>query len=524
MLTGRNVVNWTKIEPGTRPWRSEWRAQYGVAYALVLVAAVGACYICLQLGHELAWSMAAIAVGVATLIAFFKWPIVMFAALLFVGDFKTIPAKGISLSDPTLLIFLLCCGAIVTDWLRGSISAHPGWSLRHLFAGQVSKISLFMLFTALLAFSFLYTPAEQYGRTKLLRFLTFETVAFFGPILLLKNGKALRPLLWAMIVLSFPLLAREIIRVWHPSLQVLVGDVDVTEMGHGAAFGAAILIALYSRLIHSRIWLVCVLGLMSVGMVTAAARTPALSLGLTLVISPFVLRTSSPHLRLRRMLFVLSLITILCTLTFLWVRNTAALGAKLAAKQNEVVSMVSGSTERHGTIARRLDFYNSALDAVTQHPFTGLGLGGWSVFYSEQIGGQKLWTYPHDLLLEVASEQGLPGLALLLGLLTSLFYSASKVAKYPQFAFLFPVFTFEVFNRVFTGSIEDRSLWFWFGMVVALSRMVHHSELRTGGSSRNVRLGPSERDILHTRPTVAGMRPTLRRGAASKSLQQRVGG
>jgi O-antigen ligase len=450
------------------------------------MAAVGASYVCSQLGYEPAWAMAAIAVGAATLIAFFKWPILMFAGLLFVGDFKTIPAKGISLSDPTMLIYLLCCGAILMDWLRGSIRAHSEWSLSHLFAGQVLKISLFKLFTAVLAFSFLYTPAVQYGKMKLLRFLTFETLAFFGPILLLKNEKALRPLLWAMIVLGLPLLAREISRVRHPSLQVLLGDVDVTELGHGAAFGAAILIALYSRLIHSRILLVCVLGLMSVGMVTAAARTPALSLLLTLVISPFALRASSPHLRLRTMLPILSLITIVGALTFLLVRNTPALRARLTAKQDEVVSMVSGSTGRHGTMARRLDFYNSALVAVAQHPVTGLGLGGWSVFYSGQIEGQKLWTYPHDLLLEVASEQGLPGLAVLLGLLASLFYSAWKVSKYPQFAFLLPVLIFEVLNRVFTGSVEDRRLWFWFGVVVALSRMVYNSEVCAGWPSRDV--------------------------------------
>jgi parallel beta-helix repeat protein len=95
--------------------------------------------------------------------------------------------------------------------------------------------------------------------------------------------------------------------------------------------------------------------------------------------------------------------------------------------------------------------------------------------------------------------------------LASLFYSAWKVAKYPQFAFLLPVFIFEVFNRVFTGSIEDRNLWFWFGMVVALSRMVHHSELCAGWTSRIVPMGASERDILHTRPSVGGIRPTLTR-------------
>lgn len=492
-------MDWPTSESGTRRWRSEWQAEHVVTCVLLLIAAVGACYICSQREDDPTWAIAAIAVGAGSLIAFVKWPILMFAGLLFVGDFKTIPAKEMSFSDPTMLIYLLCCGAIVTDWVRSSVNVNAGWSLHHLCAGQALTISIFILFTSLLALSFLYTPAEQYGRTKLLRFMSFETLAFFGPILLLKNEKGLRHLLWAMIVLSLPLLAKEVIRVWHPSPQVLLGEVDVTEIGHGAAFGAAILIALYSRLIGSRILLMCILALMSVGMVTAAARTPALSLLLTIVTSTIVLRASSTHLRLRTMLPIFSLITILCVLTFWFVRNTAALHAKLEAKQDEVVSMASGSADGHGTIARRLDFYNSALDAVAQHPFTGLGLGGWSVFYSGQVPSHKLWTYPHDLLLEVASEQGLPGLALLLGLLASLFYSAWKVAKYPQFAFVLPVLMFEVFIHMFTGSVEDRNLWFWFGMVVALSRIVHHSELRAGWPRRTIPILASEQVHLSHR-------------------------
>jgi O-antigen ligase len=459
-------------------WRSGGRTGYGVAYALLLLVTIVACYSCLQLGYEPAWAMAAIAVGAGILIAFCKWPILMFAGLVFVGQFKTIPAKGISLSDPTMLMFLLCCGAIAVDWLRGLISAHSEWSLAHLFAGQAFRIGLFMLFVTALGVSFLYTPAEEYGRTKLLRFLTFEILVFFGPILLLKDEKALRPLLWAMIVLSFPLLAREIIRVWHPSEQVVLGDVDVTELGHGAAFATAILIALYSRLIRSRILLGCILGLMSVGMVLAAARTPALALLITLIICPFVLRAPSPHLKLRIMLPILSLIVVVGAVTFLWIRNTPAMRQRLESKQNEVQSMVSGTTKKQGTIAKRLEFYNSALDAVTKHPLTGLGLGGWSVFYSgPRIEGVPRARYPHNFLLEVASEQGLPGLTLLLALLASLFHSARKLAKYPEFAFLFAVLTFQVLDHAFTGSFEDRPLWFWFGMVVAVSRLVHNSAL-----------------------------------------------
>jgi O-antigen ligase len=401
----------------------------------------------------------------------------MFAGLLFVGELKTVPAKDISFSDPTMLMFLLCCGAIAMDWLRDSISGRPA-PPGHVLAGQTFRVGLFMLFVGVMAASFIYTPAEQYGRTKLLRFLTFETLVFFGPILLLKSERELRPLLWAMIILSFPLLAKQIITVMHPSQQMLRGNADVTEIGHGMAFGAAILIAIYTRLIRSRIMLGCVLVLMSVGLVTAAARTPALALIVTLIISSFVLGTAFLHLSLKRILPILLLIAVVAWLTFLWVHNRPGMHDKLASKQNEIESMMSGSTAEQGTIARRLEFYNSALNALRQHPFIGLGLGGWSVFYSGQgIEDERRPIYPHNFLLEVASEQGLPGLALLLALLASLFYSVWKLAKYPQFVFLFPLLTFQVLNNSFTGTVEDRSLWFWFGMVVAVSRMVYNSEM-----------------------------------------------
>jgi len=223
--------------------------------------------------------------------------------------------------------------------------------------------------------------------------------------------------------------------------------------------------------------LACILVLMAIGLVTSAARTTALALVLTLIISSSVMRASSRYFRLRTVLPIL-LVIVVAALTFSLIRNRPAMRDKLESKEDEFLSMVTGSTETHGTMERRLEFYRSAAAAVMQHPLTGLGLGGWSVFYTgERIEGRPVPTYPHNLLMEVASEQGLPGLALLLLLLWSLFKSARNVSNYPQLAFLFPVLTFQVLCHVFTGTIEDRALWFWFGTVLAVSRMVHNAEI-----------------------------------------------
>src|SRR5262249_47183555 len=142
---------------------------------LFCVIAIALCS-CIQFGYEPAWGLAAIIAGAAALLILRKSPMIMFAGLLFVGNLKTIPAQRISLSDPTMVVFLLCCGAIAIDFLTYLIDGRSQWTPSGLLAGQGFRIWLFILFVIVLAASFLRTPAVQYGGTKLSRFLAFETL------------------------------------------------------------------------------------------------------------------------------------------------------------------------------------------------------------------------------------------------------------------------------------------------------------------------------------------------------------
>jgi O-antigen ligase len=467
------------MESAERYWRSTGQTAFVMGYAVLLLATAAVLWSCVQFRYEPVWGIAAIVIGAATLMALLKAPMIMFAGLLLVGEFKTIPARGISFSDPTMVLFLLCCAAIAIDFLSYLIHGHSEWTPGSLFAGQAFRICLFILFIIVLSASVLYTPSVQYGNMKLSRFLAFETLAFFGPILLVKNEKALRPLLLAIILLSLVLVAKQIIGIRHPSQQVLAGNADVTQIGHGMAFATSILIVMYSKLINSRLLTGGVLTILAVGVITAAARTPVVALALTLLICSLVPEMGSRNPKRKTLLLSLSLTTIVAVTAFLWIKDQPGMRDKLASKEREVESIVSGSTPGGGTITKRLEFYHSALNALSHHPLTGLGLGGWSVFYSGQaIPGEAMPKYPHNFVLEVASEQGLPGLAVLIALLASLFYSSWKMASFPEFRFFFPVLTFYVLYNAFTGTVEDRSLWFWFGMVVAASRMVRSLQLR----------------------------------------------
>lgn len=80
-------------------------------------------------------------------------------------------------------------------------------------------------------------------------------------------------------------------------------------------------------------------------------------------------------------------------------------------------------TSISGTLAHRLELFRQTLYLITDFPFTGAGLGSFPGLYSEYILNIPYFMLPssHNLLLDVALEQGILGLlafgALLLGTL-----------------------------------------------------------------------------------------------------------
>ena len=149
-----------------------------------------------RLGYDPAWGLAFITLLGIALIVVRKWPMALLAGLLFVGNFKTIPAQGISFTDPTFLLFLLCFASLAIDLLF-ILSGTTEWSLRRLFSGEAIKIVLFLAFVMVLIASYLYSPVQSTAQDKLTRFLAFEVLCFFAPIVLMKNKRELHQFLLA---------------------------------------------------------------------------------------------------------------------------------------------------------------------------------------------------------------------------------------------------------------------------------------------------------------------------------------
>jgi O-antigen ligase len=349
-----------------------------------------------------------------------------------------------------------------------------------LFQGQAAISMFFLLFCTVMAVSLLYTRSEQ-GAMKVARFLTFEVVVFFAPLLLLKKKKDVRQLLIAFVILGIVLSGQVIIDLLHPSELVLSGNEDPTKIGISELLGCALLFCLYGKLSESgAIKYACVV-IFLFGLVACLTRTALISMLISLVVTAFVARGGTGMLSRKRVFIGVVLAVLVAIPTLLWMMDLPAAQGKLRWKVAELLSLASGSSVSTGTVTFRLDFYRSALEALLQHPIIGLGVGGWSIFYYNE----DILRYPHNFLLEVGAEQGAIGLIPLIALLVLLLRSTLKVLHSDhELAFAFPTLMFCISYHLMTGTVESRQLWFICGLSAATARIAQTSGLITYAKSR----------------------------------------
>jgi O-antigen ligase len=438
-----------------------------VVGASALIGSFCVLYLTLRWESEPVYVVAVALLVPLVLFAMRRWPLVILCGLLFVGSFKTIPAEGISLKDPTMICLLLAAGVIFLDALFIMARATP-WTFGVLFRGQAAVTILFLLFCAVIAISLLYTTSMNAGMT-VARFETFEVLMFFAPILLVKSRADVRQLLITIVMLALVLTCKVILKLEHPSEALLSGKEDVTDLAAGALLGFALLLCLYGELFNSRIIRTACIVFLFFGLVACAARSALLGLLVAVIVSACAVRGEAGVRSRRVVLIALLLAVSVAVPTLLWLRNVSVAQLKVQNKEAELTALAGrGPPIERGTVSQRLIFYRSALDAFKQHPIIGLGVGGWSIFYSNEDAVY----YPHSIVLQVGAEQGVVGLSILASLLAILLRSALKALHSdPYFAFIFPVLLFFISYHMVTSTVESREFWFICGLVAAVSRI-----------------------------------------------------
>jgi len=136
--------------------------------------------------------------------------------------------------------------------------------------------------------------------------------------------------------------------------------------------------------------------------------------------------------------------------------------------------------------AERLRNAEVALKLFYEHPIIGVGIGGFSIF-SEKIKREMgRFKYPHNIILEIASELGFIGLILFITMLvfaiSKLFYlrkkyKCSKLCVLPDLLISLIIFSF--LASLTSGDINNIALFAWIGTSYNIEKFLTFSSIQS---------------------------------------------
>jgi O-antigen ligase len=407
-----------------------------------------------------------LALGSYLVVRFPEWFLV---AALFAPQWKTFwLLRSLGNAVDLTVIMLLCLAAGLTWRVLMPAGEMNSWNFRTIFLGQLSPLTAFLVFSTLVTLSYTYTTAPDYGASKLFRFLLIGTLLLISPLFLILTEDNFRRFARIFVGCS---VATAVQLIFTLEFQKHDDTIDVTRIGAGWLIGMSILLVLFYPLLRGKranyyLYLL-VLPICIAGLVASVARGPMVALSIAVL---FGLASWLRQGRLRgsTALALLFVFVVGFGGAFFALRQ-ADLG-KYTAKAGEFKTLLTegGSS---GSAGKRLNFYRATLPALADHPILGGGVGSWSVFYY----GNDSRNYPHNLLLEIAFEEGMAGLGVFLAFLFLVGVSTVWMLRMTRSHFLALglLVLYCVIVSLFSGDLDDnRVLWIWVGMTLAICRNV----------------------------------------------------
>lgn len=155
------------------------------------------------------------------------------------------------------------------------------------------------------------------------------------------------------------------------------------------------------------------------------------------------------------------------------VLSTIALVAVLSIDDRVRERLATSLEPESDNVGGRLERWDLGVDAVLEHPLTGVGFGQ-SQNYVRSRGVNNPYPRLHNTHLTVLTETGVLGLAALYVLFGGVVYQAGRLARRIDAAYAFlGAAIFATFGQgLVTGVLTFRSLWIVTGSIAALS--AHH--------------------------------------------------
>jgi O-antigen ligase len=382
-------------------------------------------------------------VGTALLVYAVERAVEWIVAILLVGQFllhwiSSLSGAAISrdnpLSGPLLPMYALTgCLVLARVMLQRRKRSLPPWPPH----AQILMLSAILL-GVMIAAGLLYSPAPISARGKTLGYIAFNLAPSALVILLVDSEERLARLVRAVIVVGMAMAI-----FTHLGQSATGGEADLYNIGEGKR-GLSIAGAQFA----GGTWFARRLDLVLISLLTLLALSRSkLALLATLALLPYLcyllFLSGSRGAIAGGMVAVMVVLTLLTAMAKSGraLRSTmvavlllvAAVG--MGAVREEAVSreivarytVLQRPFQTDAAGADRLQFWRSAWETFQDHPLFGIGSGGWGMVWNKQ----DFRDYPHNIFLEILSEQGLVG-----GLLFSIFffgtaYLAWKVLRDP---------------------------------------------------------------------------------------------
>lgn len=369
------------------------------AVAEVVLLLLGVCDASGWLDVLLICAPVAVVVGI-------RHPTFVLPFYFFIGTLKSLPllqAFPGNLSVVMGLYVAVCCCVHLLRTRKHAIS--------------IPAMVIFTLLVAMIVVAYSRSVMPQIANVKMMYLRTFLAVSFVAPMILVVDRRAIEELLWGLILVGVLVLLGMFLGTERDAyIHARMGMSGASAITTANALALGVILSLFwwfprARGLLARCAAAVVAAICMAGLIATGSRGPFLFALVTLGVG------SLSYLRMLSRNFVnngLRLMVIAACLFFLVWGLKASRYTEDFGGSERVLSVVNGDWRQVVRADDRYWLWKAAIEMIVDKPLLGHGLGAYNRKLSR--GDEWDYTYPHNLVLDLGCEAGLPTALLLVAL------------------------------------------------------------------------------------------------------------